>query len=237
MKEQLFDELINSMADCKKCMSLEKKNGRNCSLINIYQNNNFCKNIPSIWTDWFNRLDSKIMIIGQDWGPYADMEKLHDSYLINPTLENWDGLINSEKSLTKRMLMKYLLESAKISHTSINIENIFITNAIMCARKGNIYRGENIDLLKSTIYCSDYLKRQIDIIKPKVIITLGYYPILSLATMYGFHISHRLSDIIRDMPVIKQDNFVIIPCYHPTAQVKKDVQFEQYMRIWDFLVP
>ena len=39
------------------------------------------------------------------------------------------------------------------------------------------------------------------------------------------------------MPVIKQDDFVIIPCYHPTAQVKKDVQFEQYMRIWDFLVP
>ena len=236
MKEKEFDDLIEAMSKCRRCMSLRKKSGRDCSLINIYCDVDFGKSIPSIWTDWYRRLDSSIMVIGQDWGPYADMEKLHDSYLINPTLENWDGLINSEKSLTKRMLMKYLLESAKNSHTSIDIDNIFITNAIMCARKGNLYRGENIDLLKSTIYCSDYLKRQIDIIKPRVIITLGYYPILSLATMYGFHISHRLSDIIRDMPVIKQDNFVIIPCYHPTAQVKKDVQFEQYMRIWDFLV-
>ena len=75
------------MADCKKCMSLEKKNGRNCSLINIYQNNKFCKNIPSIWTDWFNRLDSKIMIIGQDWGPYNDMKKLKPR-LIVPIMEN-----------------------------------------------------------------------------------------------------------------------------------------------------
>ena len=25
MKEQLFDELINSMANCKKCVSLKKK--------------------------------------------------------------------------------------------------------------------------------------------------------------------------------------------------------------------
>ena len=130
MKEQLFDELINSMADCKKCVSLKKKHGKDCSLINIYQNKKFCKNIPSIWTDWFNRLDSKIMIIGQDWGPYADMEKLHNSYLTNPTLENWDYLINSEKSLTKKMLMKYLLESAKISHTSIDIDNIFIQTVI-----------------------------------------------------------------------------------------------------------
>ncbi len=35
MKEQLFDELINSMANCKKCVSLKKKHGKDCSLINI----------------------------------------------------------------------------------------------------------------------------------------------------------------------------------------------------------
>ena len=131
MKEQLFDELINSMANCKKCISLEKKNGGNCSLINIYQYKKFCKNIPSIWTDWFNRLNSKIMIIGQDWGPYTDMKKLNALYLVNPTKDKWREFINQEKSLTKKMLSFYKKES---SNGKYSLDNIFITNAIMCAR-------------------------------------------------------------------------------------------------------
>ena len=162
MKEQLFDELINSMADCKKCMSLEKKNGRNCSLINIYQNNKFCKNIPSIWTDWFNRLDSKIMIIGQDWGPYNDMKKLNISYMESPTKDNWKSLIEQERSTTKKMLEYYIKES---SNGKYNLDKIFITNAIMCARYGDNYRGDNIYLKKSTINCQEFLQKQIEIVK------------------------------------------------------------------------
>lgn len=133
------------------------------------------------------------------------------------------------------MLTKFLVESAKICHATISMDDIFITNAIMCARRGNNYRGDNIDLLKSTIYCSGFLKRQVEIVKPKVIVTLGYYPLLSFATVYGFDISHKLSDVIRDMPVIKQEDFVIIPCYHPTAQIKSEVQLARYQTIWHFL--
>ena len=132
MKEKEFDDLIDAMSKCRRCMSLRKKSDRDCSLINIYCDVDFGKSIPSIWTDWYHRLDSSIMVIGQDLGPYADMEKLHNSYLINPTLENWDYLINSEKSLTKKMLTKFLAEFAKICHTSVNMDNIFIANAIMC---------------------------------------------------------------------------------------------------------
>ena len=155
--------------------------------------------------------------------------------MLNQTFENWKVLIDREKSLTKKMLIKFLVESAKICHATISMDDIFITNAIMCARRGNNYRGDNIDLLKSTIYCSGFLKRQVEIVKPKVIVTLGYYPLLSFATVYGFDISHKLSDVIRDMPVIKQEDFVIIPCYHPTAQIKSEVQLARYQTIWHFL--
>lgn len=60
------------MSKCDKCTNFKHKEK---SLINIYNDNNFGSNIPSIWTDWFNRLDSKIMIIVQDWGPYNDKVK------------------------------------------------------------------------------------------------------------------------------------------------------------------
>jgi len=188
MKNEVFDELINEMSKCSKCISLKKKTGKDCSLINIYQIHGFCKNVPSIWTDWFNRLDSKIMIIGQDWGPYNDMKQLNEQYINNPDRENWKYLIEQEKSNTKKLLNYYIRES---SENRYSLDDIFITNAIMCARKGNNYRGDNIDLKKSTNNCSKYLLSQINIVKPRVILTLGYYPLLSLSKIYKFNIYYK----------------------------------------------
>ena len=172
------------------------------------------------------------MIIGQDWGPYTDMSKLNKLYMENPIKDNWNYLIGQEKSTTKKMLEFYIRES---SNNKYNLDNIFVTNAIMCARYGDSYRGDNIDLKTSTINCSKFLLKQIEIVKPKVILTLGYYPLLSLSKCYHFEIDKTLSNTIKEYPEIQLDDFVIIPLYHPVAQIKKSVQLEQYKRIWKYL--
>ena len=105
----------------------------------------------------------------------------------------------------------------------------------MCARQGDSYRGSNIDLKKSTMNCSEYLLKQIDIVNPKVILTLGYYPLLSLSKIYDFEIDKTLKETINKYPEIKVTNYVIIPLYHPVAQVKKTEQLEQYKRIWKYI--
>ncbi len=233
IKAKLFNELIQDMSKCEKCKSIYNKNNLDCSLINIYENSIFAKEIPSIWTDWYNRLDSQIMIIGQDWGPFEDMKKLNEKYLENPTKENWGKLINEEKSLTKKQLTKYLVESSNGKIDSI--DHIYITNAIMCGRKGNHYRGDNIHLKCSTLNCKEFLFRQIEIVKPKIILTLGFYPLYALANIYHFKIEENLTKTIERYPVIKERDFVIIPLYHPVAQVKKEKQMEQYKKIWQFI--
>lgn len=232
MKKELFDELLVELGKCEKCLNLKKKTGKDCSLINIYKDNEFCKNIPSIWTDWINRLDSKIMIIGQDWGPFNDMKKLNELYCKQPTKDNWTNLIEQEKSATKRQLEYYIKESSNSKHS---LDEIFITNAIICARQGDNYRGDNIDLNKSTHNCSNYLMKQIEIVKPKIVLTLGYYPILSLSKIYGFEIGNNLKETIKNYPEIKINNYIVIPLYHPVAQIKKREQLEQYKRIWKYL--
>ncbi len=232
MKEELYNKLLNELEYCNKCISLESRTGKDCSLINIYEDNEFCKNIPSIWTDWLNRLDSKIMIIGQDWGPYNDMKALNELYMLNPSKDNWKYLIEQEKSNTKKQLEYYIRES---SNNTYCLDDIFITNAIMCARKGNNYRGDNINLKKSTNNCSQYLVKQIEIVKPKVIATLGYYPILSLSKSYNFEIGENLKETIIKYPEIKVNNYIIIPLYHPVAQIKKSEQIKQYNRIWKYV--
>ncbi len=232
MKNEKFNELLFSMGKCKKCLNIHDGNEKDYSLINIYENNDFCKMIPSIWTDWFNRLDSKIMIIGQDWGPYNDMKLLNNLYNEKQTQENWKYLIEQEKSNTKKLLDFYIKESSKNKYT---LDDIFITNAIMCARKGNNYRGDNINLKKSTNNCSEYLSKQIDIVKPKVILTLGYYPLLSLSNIYNFKIKKTLKETIDIYPEINVNGFIIIPLFHPVAQIKKTEQLEQYKRIWKYV--
>ena len=213
MKKEKFNDLIGNLAVCDKCTNF--KNSFK-SLINIYKDYDFCVNIPSIWTDWFNRLDSDIMIIGQDWGPYNEMEKFYE--LLNQDKSNWKELIELEKSNTKRMLEKYIKES---SNNRYSLDNIYITNAIMCARQGNNYRSNNIDLKKSTVNCSEYLLRQIKIVRPKVVLTLGYYPLMSLSKIFGFKIEKTLKETISKFPEIVTKDFAIIPLYHPVAQVKK----------------
>lgn len=227
MKSKDFELLINTLGRCDKCTNFpcSKK-----SLINIYNDYDFSVNIPSIWTDWFNRLDSKIMVIGQDWGPYIDMKRLHDS--LNLDKSNWRELIDSEKSSTKKLLNEYIKIS---SNGKYSLNDIFITNAIMCARSGENYRGDNIDLKKSTLNCSCYLLRQIEIIKPKVILTLGYYPLLSLSNLFNFKIEKTLRETINVTPEVVLDDFIIIPLYHPVAQIRKPIQLSQYERIWKYI--
>ena len=52
------------------------------------------------------------MIIGQDWGPYNDMEKLNS--LLNEDKSNWKELIESEKSNTKKLLENYIKYFSKL---------------------------------------------------------------------------------------------------------------------------
>ena len=105
----------------------------------------------------------------------------------------------------------------------------------MCARQGNNYRGNNIDLKKSTMNCSENLLKQIDIVKPKIILTLGYYPLKSLSLIFKFNIDSTLKSTIEKYPEINVDNYVIIPLYHPVAQIRKDEQLRQYKRIWKYI--
>ncbi len=170
------------------------------------------------------------MIIGQDWGPYKDMKKFHN--LLNEDKSNWKELIESEKSSTKKMLEKYIKES---SNKKYSLDDMYITNAIMCARQGENYRGNNIDLKLSTLNCSEYLLRQIEIVKPKVILTLGYYPLMELSKVFNFKIDTSLKETISKFPEILIGDFVIIPLFHPVAQIKREEQLKQYKRIWKYI--
>lgn len=218
-----LEDLIIRMGKCNKCTNLGK-----CSLINYYDNPKFALSIPSIWTDWCNRIHSNLMIIGQDWGPFEDMKNLNSK--LSKDKNNWCDIIDEENSTTTKKLKQFIFNS---SNGNIKQESVYITNAIKCARMGSSYRGNNINLKTSTINCSGYLKEEINIVKPKVIFTLGYYPLLALSKIYNLSIKDTLKDNIGN--IYKVDDLIIIPGFHPVAQISNEEQLKQYKKIWEYL--
>ena len=87
-------------------------------------------------------------------------------------------------------------------------EDVFITNVVKCRPPGN--RDPAPEELKA---CSPYLDRQLQAIKPKVIVTLGRF---SMAR----YIPHAKISEIHGQP-IKVHGMLVVPFYHPAAALHR----------------
>jgi DNA polymerase len=87
-------------------------------------------------------------------------------------------------------------------------EDVFITNVVKCRPPGN--RDPAPEELKA---CSPYLDRQLQAIKPKVIVTLGRF---SMAR----YIPHAKISEIHGQP-IKVRGVLVVPFYHPAAALHR----------------
>lgn len=98
-----------------------------------------------------------------------------------------------------------LLNFAKLDRS-----NIYVTNAVLCNprdEKGNNATPNNTEISN----CSTFLKSQIDLINPKVIITLGAKALLALNEIENHSLT--LKESTRTSNVWYERT--LIPCYHP----------------------
>lgn len=95
-----------------------------------------------------------------------------------------------------------------ISSIGLKREEVFIANMIKCRPP------ENRDPLPDELdACSPWLDQQIEIMKPKVIVTLGRF---SMAKMLpGTRISEVHGKVFKNPP------FIVIPLYHPAVGLYK----------------
>jgi uracil-DNA glycosylase family 4 len=107
-----------------------------------------------------------------------------------------------------RNLQRYL-DSIKLVRASI-----FFTNAALCNPRTP--RGANRTPTRTEVAnCSDFLRRQIEIIDPRVIVTLGA---VSLAALKSIEY-HEL--ILKEAAgkIFKWRERLLVPLYHPSPQV------------------
>ena len=100
-----------------------------------------------------------------------------------------------------------------IEMIGLNRKNVFITNVVKCRPP------TNRDPLKEEIdACKPYLFKQIEIIKPRIIVTLGRHSTLTILHHMGIKV-HGISSVRGQ--IFKGEllgiNVTVIPTYHPAA--------------------
>ena len=91
-----------------------------------------------------------------------------------------------------------------LKRSGLTREMVFITNVVKCRPPGN-----RDPLPEELAACAGYLDTQLDIINPKVIITLGRYSMAKYFPMGKISIIHGQSSWIKGR--------LVVPMYHPAA--------------------
>ena len=124
-----------------------------------------------------------------------------------------------------------------LSFAGISRNDVFVTNAVLCNPKDK--EGNNsTPTLAEAANCHPFLRRQIDLVNPKIIVTLGNTALRALAGIesHGFTLSQHVRSIQRWF------GRSLIPLYHPGqramihrsfANQRSDYQFvaEQWRRL------
>ncbi len=93
-------------------------------------------------------------------------------------------------------------------------EEIFITNTVLCSPRSDT--GANRKPSKKEIRnCAEYLEKTINLINPKIIVTLGSVALEALKTIEYHQITLK-SDAAQ---IFRWNERILIPLYHPSPQV------------------
>jgi uracil-DNA glycosylase family 4 len=123
------------------------------------------------WSLWQGNLDATLMVVGQDWGD--------ENYFVR----------NRGRDLTQNFTNRALVEllaiagvvveslgSPKLSHVA------FFTNAILCLKSGGLQGKVDVNWFYN---CRVFLRRQIEVVQPKVVLGLGAHAYQSILASFG----------------------------------------------------
>lgn len=222
----------------------KQRNGirTNVGFINQYA---LHQSIPNKWFDWENRVDAEIMVIGQDWGPYNALLPYISEYEIEVTKPdfNYDEfLFSTFSSRTEKFIIRAVersyMERFNRKVSSKIWKNFIFTMGILFTRQGDHFRGkEYYDEKFGMRESLPYLRSQIEIIKPKVIIPLGGVAWRMLREIKSIDKPESISDIVTEQnrKPIESDSLKVVPNFHPASHTDPKVQYDIWKTIWAYV--
>jgi DNA polymerase len=161
------------------------------------------------------------MVVAQD---FAD----EDGFLAHG---GWPG----ERVQTNLRLVKLVGEAGvtiRPPKRGESADELFFTNAVLCMKQG----GMRADVPGSCYeQCGQrFLRPQIDIVSPKVVVTLGWGAAAAVCRAYGRELPAKLADP-NASPIPLTGSTKLMPLYHPMASRLREDQVADWRRVGELL--
>jgi uracil-DNA glycosylase len=125
------------------------------------------------WSLWQGNLNTELVIVGQDWG---DTRYFTDN-------DGREAPRNPTNETLRRLLGSIGIDIAGPTAADAGGGTVFLTNAILCLKEGGMQAKVRPEWF--TNCGARFLRPTIDLIAPKVVVTLGQWAYRATTTAYG----------------------------------------------------
>lgn len=217
------DEYVALVTDRKKCRLCEEHGLRNPFLLDPVLDSDEI----GPWSRWQGNLDAVLMIVGQDWGD-------DKYYLRNGGLEAANNPTN--------VFLRELIGLAGLAITAPDDpgreSNLFFTNAVLCLKRQGGLQGPVA--LECFANCAAYLKRQIEIVAPRVLVCLGERAYRGVTSQYGLATGRFRNEVESESGHMLANGTRVFARYHCGKRIlnthrKPDQQRDDWQRLARFV--
>ncbi|HWR58219.1 MAG TPA: uracil-DNA glycosylase family protein [Thermodesulfovibrionales bacterium] len=197
-KKEEYDRLVSSRKSCRVCQGLE-----NPSQV---ANGLFDSSEIGPWTRWQGNLDSRVMLVAQDWGHVGNFEKQKGT----------DNNSETNKMLNRLLEIAGIDVSLPLDRT--NGGTLFFTNAILCLKNGSDQASVDSEWYRN---CGPrFLKPLIEIVEPKVVICIGQRAYDAVMTCYDRKLEPFRDAADKHIPFILRDSLAVFAVYHCGRRIR-----------------
>jgi uracil-DNA glycosylase family 4 len=212
-KQERYSKLVEKRKDCRLCGPLGLTNPSECEG-GVYDNTGHI----GPWTQWQGNLDARVMVIAQDWGGKV--------YYVNHR-----GLEEDDNTTNRRIreLLASVNIQIKLPPEQQDEGPLFFTNAVLCLKPG-LLTGP----VKSSWFsncATNFLRPQVELVNPKVVVTLGYMAYRSLMRAYALPHKALMREAVQESVRLPRGN-VLVPMYHPGNNGTRSRSFENQKTDW-----
>jgi len=158
-----YVDLVRSRKECRLCEPLGLTNPAVC------EDGNYDVDHIGPWSRWHGRFSPELMVIGQDWGDTKCFTKQRGT-------ENPNSPTNNVLTDLVRLI-------------GLDMDAIFLTNAVLCLKNDGLQAPVKQEWF---INCETYLRKTIEVVNQKILVTLGECAFRSVCRIFGLpHVLFR----------------------------------------------
>jgi DNA polymerase len=169
------------------------------------------------YSRWQGNLDAPLVVVGQDFADVASFRKYG----------GWPGP-DVGTNLNLVALLREAGFEIQPPRRGVPDDRLFFTNAVLCMKAG-AGRGRQQRVPAWCFKkCSGFLRRTIEIVSPRVVVTLGTGALAAVRRAFEVKGSRLRGCVGKEEPL--REGTVLVPMYHPSPTVVNTTRSMETMR-------